>query len=880
MRLFFIASLLALLTTLSWGQSNNLTIKGTVSDAATGEPLIGAIVYIDGNTKTGVTTGLDGSFSIKTDKKPSTINCSYIGYITIQIPYEGSPIDIKLKEDLTSLSEVVVVSSFNGSSETKAIEIERNSANIVSVLSSRAMELAPDITVGNIIQRMSGVTVERNSSGEGQYAILRGMDKRYNYTLVNGIKIPSPDNKNRFVPLDLFPSEILSRLEVNKSMTANLEGDGIGGSVNLIMKDAPAKRLLNANISTGYNALFLNRDFLSFDHKDIDTKSPDERKGNIGNNKVSETDFRMSNLHVDSDKPSPDITASLSYGDRIFDSRFGFLLSASYQNMHRGKDMTYYNYTKAAGDIEKRTYSDHKQRLALHSKCDFVASPSHSFSWYNGYLIMSDAQVRSGEAAPIAGIRLKYNKQQIFNSSLSAVHNLLDNIITADWNCAYSFAKNETPDNAQFYLQGNHIQTNKAATRRWEHNSDHDWSAYLNLKGQINDILSIKVGGMYRDKKRDSFFNEYTFSSTTGTKQYQVYGEDWENIDQLLLTPREYGNVGDPLNYEATEKIAAWYAMPTININKVEILCGLRAEHTDQGYTLKFARSTNGKGNQKYWDYLPDCHIKYHVTDNMNLHFSYARAINRPSFFEIVPYSIINEDYKEKGTPDLKHTVADNIDLRWEFFPQLADQIMVGIFHKHLQNPIEYGLINEGQDTYYTPLNLGTANNSGVEIDVRKYFKYFGVKMNYTFTHSRITTDKRSMSGNDIVTRKQDRPLCGQAAHVANLSLIYKDTSRGINAQITGSYIGKRLTDISNWYDNDIWENEYYRMELSAEKSFSNGIELYAKASNLLNLPLIRYINDGPHTSSVTDFPRYRGNILERKEKFGQTLLIGIRYKL
>ena len=60
---------------------------------------------------------------------------------------------------------------------------------------------------------MSGVTVERNSSGEGQYAILRGMDKRYNYTLVNGVKIPSPDNKNRFVPLDIFPSEMLDRLE-------------------------------------------------------------------------------------------------------------------------------------------------------------------------------------------------------------------------------------------------------------------------------------------------------------------------------------------------------------------------------------------------------------------------------------------------------------------------------------------------------------------------------------------------------------------------------------------------------------------------------------------------------------------------------------------
>ena len=81
------------------------------------------------------------------------------------------------------------------------------------------------------------------------------MDKRYKYTLINGVKIPSPDNKNRFVPLDIFPSEMLDRLEVTKSLTANMEGDGIGGAVNLIMKDAPSERQFTVNLSTGYNAM-------------------------------------------------------------------------------------------------------------------------------------------------------------------------------------------------------------------------------------------------------------------------------------------------------------------------------------------------------------------------------------------------------------------------------------------------------------------------------------------------------------------------------------------------------------------------------------------------------------------------------------------------
>ena len=84
------------------------------------------------------------------------------------------------------------------------------------------------------------------------------MDKRYNYTLVNGVKISSPDNKNRFVPLDLFPGEMLDRLEVSKSLTADMDGDGIGGAVNLVMKDAPAKRQL-ASGESGFSFIAADR---------------------------------------------------------------------------------------------------------------------------------------------------------------------------------------------------------------------------------------------------------------------------------------------------------------------------------------------------------------------------------------------------------------------------------------------------------------------------------------------------------------------------------------------------------------------------------------------------------------------------------------------
>lgn len=287
---------------------------------------------------------------------------------------------------------------------------------------------------------------------------------------------------------------------------------------------------------------------------------------------------------------------------------------------------------------------------------------------------------------------------------------------------------------------------------------------------------------------------------------------------------------------------------------------------------------------------MPDVHIKYDVHRNAKIHASYYRAINRPSFFEIVPYKIINEDYSERGNPDLKHTVADNFDLRYEYFPGSSEQFMVGLFYKKIKDPIEYGFDTSGQDTYFTPANYGTARNLGVEVDVMKYFNWFGIKANYTFTNSEITTKKTAIveqtdANGDIttVTRsvEQTRPLAGQAAHMANLSLLFRDGRHGWEGQVAGGYTGKRLSEVSKYYNDDIWEAGYFQLDLSLEKTFKKRYCVFVKANNLLNSELVRYI---PFNSQNVNFPdkiqRNSKGILERKEHTGQTFVIGFRFKL
>ena len=151
------------------------TIRGKVVDASTGEEIIGVTILLKGVSDSWAVTGLDGSFSIETKMTSGTLIFSLVGYKGLEINFSDSSQELKIsmEPDIEMLEGVVVTATGRGRSEIAARNIEKNSVNVVNVMSAKAMELSPDITVANVIKRMSGVTVERNSSGEGQYAILQ-----------------------------------------------------------------------------------------------------------------------------------------------------------------------------------------------------------------------------------------------------------------------------------------------------------------------------------------------------------------------------------------------------------------------------------------------------------------------------------------------------------------------------------------------------------------------------------------------------------------------------------------------------------------------------------------------------------------------------------
>ncbi len=883
------------------------TIRGIARDAVTGEALIGSTIYIKELNK-GTISGLDGSYILKNIPKGSyKITCSYISYQTIEKKIAVNEndvlvIDFNLTEQTSELGEVKIVSNGNKNTEISARSLERNADQVINVVSAKTIELSPDLNVANVIQRVSGVTLERSATGDGQYALLRGMDKRFTYTMVNGVKIPSPDNKNRFVPLDIFPSELLDRLEVTKTLTADMEGDGIGGAINMVMKDAPPNKQFTANLATGYNSLFFNKSYQSFDISAISTKSPNERYGIAY--PVQMKDFAQKNLHLNSGRALPNLVGGFSFGDRYFKEKLGIILAGSYQNIIRGNTSDIYNPTmQPNGDqiITNRFFSNQQTRTGLHAKLDMKLSANHKLMWYNAYMDFRNAQVRDAISYDSQVTRLRWNRQTIMNSTLKGFHSFNNFKLNLDWSLSYGKALNETPDNVQInalVINGiTSIDQNDGASRRWEHNSDKDKAAYVNLSDNIKfgngTLLDLSTGGIYRDKVRGSYFNEYHFKPYDGSKPNSnevIKGVDYNNFDEIKFSVNSFGNLSDPLNYDATEKIGAGYLMGKLSVKKLQFIAGVRAEYTNQGYNLKFTtEGARNKGNQEYVDILSSFNFKYSLHKDANLRLSYSKGINRPSFFEIVPYSIISEEYKERGNPDLKRTKADNFDLRYEYFPRTSEQYMIGFFYKKIKDPIEFGFKSyDSQDLFYMPMNYGDANNYGVEVDITKYFGWIGIKANYTFTNSDITTSKKKDIPNpdpnaetNIITThvNQTRPLFGQAEHVANFSILFKDRNHGWDGQLAFAYTGDRICVVSSYLNEDTWQAGYASMDASIEKRFKSGLALFAKASNLLDTPMIQYIKRNETNALHVNVERYHGGIVERKEFYGQNILIGIRFK-
>ncbi len=920
--------------------SQTAPLTGIVVDKRTGEPLPGASVEIAAKGSSGgkreihLLTGLNGVWVVRHIAAGHyEVSVKYVGYEHYAQEIDladgkTQTLSISLEPARSELTAVNVTGGARGSERASQLA-DRRADIIQNSLSARAIEVSPDLSVANTAQRVSGVSIERSTNGEGQYVIIRGMDKRYIYTLVNDIKIPSPDNKNRYVPLDIFPADMLERLEIFKSLTPKMEGDAIGGAVNMIMKDAPSKFTVNANAALGFADKFFTEDYAKFDPGPSLDRSP--RVINGPSYEATMKDFPNSAFsHSTSHNPFGSL-AGFTAGGRLFGDKLGILVGGSFQNNYRNVNSVFFGTQTSmqdgsaqVTDIEARHYSVQQQRIGLNARMDLRIDKNNSIdlsgAWFNlmrqEFRMASDTNLELGRPGPGFGrisnsYRNLYEVQQIGNATLKGKHNLGNNFFI-DWTAAYSKASLNRPDLATLEIgtgvnkdpvSGGPVylpQTLNESTREFTHSTDEDKSGYLNMTyrsffGRVN--VDWSAGGMYRDKERTSQYDNYTLRP--GNPSNQNYNGDISQNNFVVFNGE--GTSDNPLNYTASEKVGAAYGMVKVEYDKFLITGGARYEHTDLSWISNVEESVAGRtGSITYYDVLPSADIKYSLNKKQAIRLSYYSAISRPNFYEVIPHvgGDADEDYQEQGNPFLHRTTADNFDLRYEYFPKGLDQLLAGVFYKRLKNPIEYALTNDafssgtngtnGTNLFYTPENFGNASNYGAELDLTKYWRWFGIKANYTFTNSSITTNKVlnfSIPGGDsskVVT--QTRPLQGQSRHIANLSLLFKDDNRlGLNAQLAFGFTSKRINTVSQFYLNDIWQKDFAQMDFSVEKRVMRRLYVYAKVNNILNTPYQLEILQ-PYTGSgvqgAVQYQTLGKNTFVRKDTYGTNYLLGVKFKM
>ena len=109
--------------------------------------------------------------------------------------------------------------------------------NILQVLPAEVIVSLPNANIADALGRMASVTIERDE-GEGKYVQIRGTEPRLSNTMIDGVTVPSPETGVRQIKLDTIASDLVDSVEINKTLQANIDADGIGGSVNLVTKTA------------------------------------------------------------------------------------------------------------------------------------------------------------------------------------------------------------------------------------------------------------------------------------------------------------------------------------------------------------------------------------------------------------------------------------------------------------------------------------------------------------------------------------------------------------------------------------------------------------------------------------------------------------------
>ena len=860
-RLISSVAFMSLLAVQAFGADiTDIDLKGRVKDRQSNEPLIGATVQVVGSSVAAV-TDVDGNFQL-TGLRDGIydIEIKYVGYKTAvkrQVKIEdgkAATLDFELEADNRLLAGVEVVAKANRESENVTMMEQRRSVVAIQAIGAQELSRKGVSDAQAAVTKLSGISRQEGVKN----VFVRGLGDRYNITTLNRYPLPSEDPEYKNIALDMFSTDIIQSVDVNKAFYAGTPADAAGADINITSKELTGDGKLGVSLSGGFNTQTLSSDFMRMDGVNS-FGFADRKQPGTG---LDTYNFRNS---LDPSKQNLQINQSYTvYGGKRF--KFGNDALSLFLVASHNKDYTHYdeevrNTTTAGtltqdmdGDISKVKTS----QLAM-ANVEYSLNRKHRLA-YNFMLVHSTDE----SVGDYLGMDSKYEssdtyegfmRRQQVNDNMLIVNQLdtrwrLGKLFDLDAGVAYNIVNGYEPDrrinnlvltdDGYVPMKGSGIQQ-----RFFSKLNDNDLNVRASLKYKLKDRFdqrsNILLGymGRFIDDGFEAVDYDMSVARQAGFDIDNVRFDNYynqENYADGYFTLERHIDT-----YDVKKNIHSAYAEGTYQFTKqFTANLGLKYDNVDMNVAYNVNRGgTKGEQDIKKNYFLPSLNLRYDITEDHALRLAASKTYTLPQSKEISPYRYVSVSFKSQGNPNLKPSDNYNVDLKWDWYISPSELFSVTGFYKYIKNPISRIEVASagGYLSYQNISDHATA--AGVEVELKKHIFSHNLKDNglsrlsfgfngaYTYTCAKVP----------LATDKSGSQLEGAAPWIVNADVNYllRKGGNSVTASLVFNYFSDRIYTIGTQGYQDIMENGIPTLDFVAQAKLGRHFGISIKARNLLN---------------------------------------------
>lgn len=887
------ALLVGLFASGAWAAAIN--VKGTIKDSKSKEPLIGATIQVMGST-IGAVTDLDGNFQLEgIPDGLYDLQIKYVGYKTSvrrKVKIENGRmvvLNLELESEEHVLEDVVVTAKANRESENITLLEQQRSVLAVQAVGAKELSRKGVSDAQGAVTKISGVSKQEGVKN----VFVRGLGDRYNITMLNRFPIPSDDPEYKNIALDMFSTDIIRSVEVNKAFSASLPADAGGANINIASKELFGDGELGVSVSGGVNtgAAANGGVYMSDGVNGL---------GFAGNKQPADIQSYGFGNSLDPTKTTVPINQSykISGGKafRINGNPLRFYAVASHSRNYKYYDEDVRNTTttgELSQDLKGEKSATETSQLVM-ANADYTHNNRHSIA-YNFMMIHAstatssdywgmDADYQSSDTYEGFMRRQQTNDNLLFVNQLATRWALGDNT-ALEVGASRNHIKGLEPDRrindlvktekGYVPMKGTGVQQRYySELGETDHNVRAALTCRLDERNGGTPQLSVGYTGRFVDD--DFTATEYDMAVTRqqplGTAPVQLDGyfnaanmEDGyfsldKNVDSYTVNKQIHAAFAE-VSYPLTEQLTA--------------NAGLKYDRVDMDVAYNVNRGgTQGSQSIDKDYFLPSINLKYTPAEKHALRLSASKTYTLPQAKEISPYRYINVSFNSQGNPDLKPSDNYNADLKWDFYPAAGELISLTAFYKYVRNPISrIEIASAGGFLSYENI-AHHATVAGAELELRKNLLQgalegdgshklsAGLNASYIYTHARVP----------LATNPEGSQLEGAAPWIVNadVSEQIKLHRAEITATVVFNYFSDRVYTIGTEGYQDIVENGVPTLDLVLSARLAGHWGIGLKARNLLN-PAHSLTRKGNATNAETVLSRYRK---------GADLSLGISYTL